>query len=138
MRLGILRLVPDSVIGGDELFADLAAVAEDQRSLAPQKGIPAPMDSGWKLTQQGPYWGIYENPALQYINCTTLVPIYTKVGWNTDSGVPLARRQESVKACERQWWRWGGFTQNRSIGSSFRSKGGLTPLTHAVCRSNWE
>jgi hypothetical protein len=55
MRLGILRLVPDSVIGGDELFADLAAVAEDQRSLAPQKGIPAPMDSGWKLTQQGPY-----------------------------------------------------------------------------------
>jgi hypothetical protein len=37
------------------------------------------------------------------------------------------------KASERQWWRWGGFIQNRSMGSSFRSKGGLIPLTHAVC-----
>jgi hypothetical protein len=162
MRLGIPRLAPDSVIGGDELFADLAAVAEDQRPLAgyaalqmatmtddewemrwalnryllgvaryqlvsqaqafaasyqwgpwafgeiprsqladgligqfdsisrdpgkviqafrvryvaipsnkdvttlPQEGIPALMYSGWKLIQRGPYWGIYENPALQ-------------------------------------------------------------------------
>ena len=41
MRPGIPRLAPDSVIGGDELFADLAAVAEDQHPLAGYAALQA-------------------------------------------------------------------------------------------------
>ncbi|HTT77563.1 MAG TPA: hypothetical protein VMF50_16495 [Candidatus Binataceae bacterium] len=41
MGPGIPRLAPGSVIGGDELFADLAAVAEDQRPLAGYAALQA-------------------------------------------------------------------------------------------------